>query len=403
MRSLFRLSQRRGFFGSRSKPQAATTKLYDLLGLNQQASEDEIKKAFKQLALKHHPDRGGDADKFKEIAQAYEVLSDPEKRRVYDTFGEEGLEGRSGPAGGDPHDIFSQMFGGNRGTRVMKTPDALHRIELSLEDMFNGINRAIRFSRDVICKKCKGQGASKTDTCRRCGGSGTVLTRQNIGFMVAMQSTCPDCTGKGFRVPPGCQCVACSGNGRVTEKEVFDIRIPKGCENRQRFVFPGKADEMPGHVAGDVIIEVVQKAHDRFVRIGSDLYLKQKVSLADALSGVKFVHTHLDGKSSTISGSDEIVKPGTIWKVPGFGMGPGGSLFVRFEIEFPDSLKTNTDLAKLVSALKKPAVDDNVKGVIEAKRLSESDCREVVKKLEAKSAKKETRDDAEDANQCVQQ
>ena len=403
MRSLFKLSQRRGFFGSRSKPQATSTKLYDLLGLKQEASDDEIKKAFKQLALKHHPDRGGDADKFKEIAQAYEVLSDPEKRRVYDTFGEEGLDGRNSSGASDPHDIFSQMFGGNRGARVMKTPDALHRIELSLEDMFNGINKSIRFSRDVICKTCNGQGASKTDTCRRCGGSGTVLTRQNIGFMVSMQSTCPDCSGQGFRVPPGCQCKACIGNGRVTEKEVFDIRIPKGCENRQRFVFPGKADEMPGHMPGDVIIEVVQKPHERFVRIGQDLYLKQKVSLADALSGVKFVHTHLDGKVATISGSDEIVKPGTIWKVPGFGITPGGSLFVRFEIEFPDSLKTNQDLAKLVSALKKNDIPESPKGAIEAKRLSESDCREVLKKLEGTSAKKEARDNAEDANQCVQQ
>jgi len=389
MKSLFR--QTRTFFGGRAKQQATSTKLYDALGVNQQATEDEIKKAFKSLALKHHPDRGGDADKFKEIAQAYEVLSNPEKRQAYDSFGEEGLNSQS--QGQNPNDIFEQMFG--RRSRVMRTPDITHRIEISLEDIFTGIQRSVRFTRDLVCKTCQGKGATKTDACKRCGGSGTILTRQNVGFMVAMQSACPDCAGQGFRVPPGCSCPVCAGNGKVEEKETFELRIPRGCENRQKFLFPGKGDELPGHVPGDVVIEVVEKTHAKFLRVGNDLHVKQKVGLIDALAGVKFEHKHLDGKTVSIAGApNEVVKPGTIWKVPGLGMNPIGSLFVSFDVLFPESVQGNEALMNLVAAVKRPTTE----GCMQGKRLTEAEVREVGKKRET-SRKTE---DAEE-RQCAQQ
>jgi DnaJ homolog subfamily A member 2 len=238
------------------------------------------------------------------------------------------------------------------------------------------------------------------------------MTRQNIGIMVNMQSQCPDCAGNGFRVPPGCKCSICSGAGKLTEKETFEVKIPKGCDTGRRFVYPGKADELPGHVAGDVIIEVWERPHAKFTRIGADLYITQKVKLAEALTGVKFIHTHLDGKVVDIASglSDEVVKPGAVWKVPGLGMGGSGSLFVRFEVDFPDTLRGNEALAKLADELRVETKGSGVhveRTVMAGKRLSDADCRDIVKKLESRmNSKKQqarTSNDADPSSQCQQQ
>ena len=401
-RRLFGRGQVRAFFGGR--PKQTDTKLYEALGVPPSASEDEIKKAFKKLAFTHHPDRGGDADKFKEIAQAYEVLSDPKKRESYDSFGEAGLQGGA-PDQRDPADIFAEMFGGRPGSMRQRTPDAIHTVEVSLEDLYMGVTRGIRFNREVVCEPCTGKGATKVDTCRKCGGSGVVMTRQNIGFMVAMQQPCPDCHGDGFKVPPGCTCKVCSGKGTVSQKENFEIRVPRGSEG-EAFVFPGKGDHLPGCAPGDVIVNVVPKPHARFIRIGADLFVKHKIPLIEALKGFAFEHTGLDGKKIKVEGSD-VVKPGAIWKVSGLGMSKRtsegtGDLFVQFEVEFPDTLKGEA-MAKLSEAIHGERVVAN--GGVHASRLSEQETKQVLKRLQAQAQARaeEGRQQHQHVQQCAQQ
>ena len=394
----------RGFFAGRSK--AKDSKLYDALGVQRSATEDEIKKAFKKLAFTHHPDRGGDADKFKEIATAYEVLSNPEKREAYDNFGSEGVDGSSG--GPDASDIFAEMFGGGRGSRqaVRRTADAVHKIELTLEELYTGVSRSVRYSREVICNPCSGKGATRVETCRRCGGSGTILTRQNVGFMIAMQQTCPDCQGEGHRIPAGCQCKACSGRGTNTIKETFEVKIPKGADNDTAFVFKGKADEAVGCVPGDVVLQVKPKPHAKFVRLGNDLFVREKVALNEALTGVTIKHAHLDGTVIKLTGSlGDVVKPGGVWCVSGLGMtkeaGAPGDLFIRFDVEFPDTLKGDA-IDKLINSLKTPTQQPANDAKI-ARRLSEHEARVIALRVEKAAQQPGREQDTQQTQQCAQQ
>ena len=335
----------------------STSKFYDLLKISKSATDEEIKKAYKKSALEHHPDRGGDSDKFKEISHAYSVLSDPAKRQVYDQFGEQGLDGNMGPGnrpGGyyeDPMDIFSQVFGGaarRNGSRggMMRGRDAVYKLELTLEEIAKGTNRTIAYNRDVACASCSGRGATKIDTCKRCGGSGVVLSRQNIGFMVHMQTPCPDCGGEGYKVPRDGHCKPCKGGGIVQQKEVFSVSIPAGCPIDHQFKFLGKADQLPGHTAGDVIVQVKTKQHSVFTRMwdrSPDLVMKKEISLADALAGTSFEIESLTGEKVTVSQGSNVVAPGDVWVARGLGLlrfegTTKGDLFVQFTVKFPGDL-----------------------------------------------------------------
>jgi DnaJ family protein A protein 2 len=340
---------------------------YDLLKLPKTASDDEVKKAYKKAALEHHPDRGGDPEKFKEISHAYSVLSDPSKRQIYDQFGESGLEngGGAGPSSGgsgyeDPMDIFSQVFGGASRRRqggLVRGRDALYNLELTLEEIAQGANRTIAYNRDVGCGNCGGRGATKIDPCKRCGGSGVVLTRQNIGFLVHMQTACPDCGGEGFRVPKDGHCRPCNGSGIVGQKEVFNVNIPKGAPTGYQVRFTGKADQLPGHTAGDVVVQVKIKPHPVFTRMGgADLVMKKEISLADALSGFTFDVKTVLGNRRKISCTN-VVSPQDVWVARGEGLprfdgSTRGDLFVSFTVKFPMKIEdiSEPDRERVMSA-----------------------------------------------------
>jgi DnaJ family protein A protein 2 len=336
---------------------SSSSSYYDLLKVPKTASDDEIKKAYKKAALEHHPDRGGDSDKFKEISHAYSVLSDPSKRQLYDQFGERGLDnGPGGPSnaynGEDPMDIFSQVFSGAARRRpggLARGRDALYNLELSLEEVASGASRSISYNRDVGCSTCGGRGATKIDPCKRCGGSGVVMTRQNIGFLVHMQTMCPDCNGEGFRVPRDGHCKPCSGSGVVGQKEVFTVNIPKGCPEGYQVRFQGKADQLPGHTAGDVVVQVRTKKHSSFTRLGRgqspDLVIKKEISLADALAGCRLdVKPVVSGKEPSVTlGTSTVVSPNDVWVARGLGLprfdgSTNGDLYVQFSIKFPSKL-----------------------------------------------------------------
>ena len=367
---------RRGFASS------SQSKYYDLLKVSQTASDDEIKKAYKKAALEHHPDRGGNVDAFKEISNAYSVLSDPAKRQIYDQYGERGLDGAAGgssggPAGfGDPMDIFSQVFGGaaRRGPGgLVRGRDAVYKLEVTLEEVAAGTSRTIAYNRDVACAPCGGRGATKIDTCKKCGGSGVVMTRQNIGFLVHMQTACPECNGEGYKVPRDGYCKPCKGGGIVSQKETFQVAVPAGCPEGHQFKFAGKADQLPGHSAGDVIVTVSVKPHSTFFRMGNaDLCIRREIPLVDALAGVHFDVTSIGGKDvHSLTSGAHVVAPKDVWVARGLGLPrfqrtTRGDLYVEFTVKFPKSISgmSASDRTKLASLLAGTATPVPEKGCL---------------------------------------
>lgn len=276
---------------------ADTTKFYKLLEVDKSSSDKEIKTAYRKLAVKHHPDKGGDPEKFKEITRAYEVLSDAEKRSKYDKYGEDGLDS-DGP-GGDPSDIFEAFFGGGRRgggggrSRRSKTKDVVQPIKATLEQIYNGQTKKMAITRQVIDKK-KG-----VQECSECGGRGVKVEVIRMGPMIQqMQSACHSCGGQGksFKTKQ--------------DREVLEVHIQKGSPDNHKITFREMADEHPDADTGDVVFVVKQQEHADFKRKGADLFIERKISLVEALCGFEMELTHLDGRKLLIkSAPGDIIKP----------------------------------------------------------------------------------------------
>eukprot|EP01012_Entosiphon_sulcatum_P026836 TRINITY_DN3232_c0_g1_i1.p1 TRINITY_DN3232_c0_g1~~TRINITY_DN3232_c0_g1_i1.p1 ORF type:complete len:423 (-),score=85.60 TRINITY_DN3232_c0_g1_i1:49-1293(-) len=361
------------------------TKFYDILGLQPDASEQEIKKAYRTLAVKLHPDRNPDpaaAEQFKEVGKAYEVLVDEEKRKLYDRYGEEGLEGGGG-SGMSAQDIFAQFFGGggspfggmfggggggNRGERRGK--DVGHALQVTLEDLYNGKEKKLSLNKQIICAQCGGSGSKKKGkaaTCTDCRGQGIkIMIRQlGPGMVQQMQTVCPTCKGDGTAVDPKDRCTNCSGNRVVTEKKILDVHIERGMKHGQKITFSQEGDQHPDiKIPGDVIIVLQEKKHDKFDRQGQDLLIRKTISLREALTGFAFPIKHLDGRVLLVkSQPGEIIKPGEVKAIPNEGMPEyknpfnKGQLLVQFDVEFPESL-TPAALKALEQSLPKPQAED---------------------------------------------
>lgn len=386
-------------------PRGNSSKYYDLLGVSREASEKEIKAAYKKKAMKHHPDRGGDEATFKDISKAYEVLSDLEKKQVYDAYGEEGLDGMGqggAPGGGqhaggmDPFDLFSSIFGfeGGRAQRGRPvTPDSVYEIQVTLEELFVGTSREIMFNRDAICKACDGRGGTEVEQCRACDGSGVQVRLQQLGMMVQqIRSVCHVCDGKGHVVPPGKTCQVCVGAGTVKEKKPFQIDVEAGAADGLEFRFRGQADERPDHDTGDVVIRLRQQAHKVFARANYSLYMTKKISLQEALCGFEFSTTFLDGEELKIrSEPGKVTKPGDMIVVEGKGMPrphgqKAGDLFIHLEVEFPKEVPSDGH-EKLIDVLGGEKISEEPPlGAAFAKALSERQAKDARIRL-AESAK----------------
>lgn len=285
--------------GGRPKKNADTTKFYKMLEVDKDADEKTIKTAYRKLAVKHHPDKGGDPEKFKEITRAYEVLSDSEKRSKYDRFGEDGLDS-DGP-GGDPTDIFDAFFGGGGGRRGgggggrrrQKTKDVTQPLKVTLEQLYNGQTKKMAITRQVIDKK---RGVQE---CSECGGRGVKVEVIRMGPMIQqMQSACNTCggTGKSFKTKQ--------------EREVLEVHVQKGSPDGHKIQFREMADEHPEADTGDVIFVCKQQEHADFKRRGADLFIERKISLVEALCGFEMELKHLDDRKLFIkTAPGEIVKP----------------------------------------------------------------------------------------------
>lgn len=350
-----------------------STKYYDVLGVSKNANQDELKKAYKKAAIKNHPDKGGDPEKFKELSQAYDVLSDPDKREIYDQYGEDGLkEGMGGGGGGfhNPVDIFESFFGGgafggggsSRGRRQKRGEDVVHTLKVSLEDLYNGTSKKLSLSRNVMCPKCKGKGSKSgaSGRCYGCQGSGMKITTRQIapGMIQQMQHVCHECRGSGEVISERDRCPHCKGNKVTTEKKVLEVHVEKGMQHGERIVFQGEADQAPDTITGDIVFVLQLKDHAKFKRKHDDLYVEHTLSLTEALCGFQFALTHLDGRQLLIkSNPGEIIKPDQYKAINDEGMPHHqrpfmkGKLYIHFDVEFPESGILSPDQCKALESI----------------------------------------------------
>uniref|UniRef100_A0A6A7G9L2 Chaperone DnaJ n=1 Tax=Hirondellea gigas TaxID=1518452 RepID=A0A6A7G9L2_9CRUS len=327
------------------------TKFYDLLGVPTTATPRQLKKAYKDLALKHHPDQGGDENKFVEISNAYQVLSDTDQRRTYDRSGEEGLKKKKGQSGHNPFDFFRQFTGGRQqpGDQDGRGADIEMELQATLEHLYNGHILEVHVRNQMICTKCFGSGA-KSDAhvhqCHRCGGSGVIMqeTRLAPNFVTRSQTTCDVCHGKGTIVKV--KCPHCGGKKLITGDKTLTVDIERGMPDGEEIVFEHEADESPDHDAGHIIFRIVTFQHERFERRNDDLHFYAVVSLKQALVGFTMTIQQLDGRDIILK-RDEITKPDEIVKIKGEGMphhdyaSSTGDLFVHFKVDFPKSLTSS--------------------------------------------------------------
>jgi molecular chaperone DnaJ len=299
---------------------------YDVLGVSKSASAEEIKKAYRKLAIKYHPDKNPDdksaEDKFKEAAEAYEVLSSPEKKQRYDQFGHAGVGGAAGGGYGgggmNMEDIFSQfgdIFGGGGspfdsffggggqsrgGRRVAKGSNLRIKVKLTLDEIANGAEKKIKVNKQIVCKTCDGSGAkdkSSVSTCKTCGGSGSVrrVTNTILGQMQTT-ATCPTCHGSGQQITSKCN--VCHGDGTVRGEETISINIPAGVSEGMQLSMAGKGNAAPnGGIPGDLIILIEEIPHETLKREGNNVVYDLHVSIPDAALGASVEVPTIDGKA----------------------------------------------------------------------------------------------------------
>jgi len=341
---------------------------YELLGISKSASENELKSAYKKMSLKYHPDRNKSPDavqKFQEISNAYQVLSDPEKRSIYDQFGEEGL--RNPGMGEGPGDLFSHIFGFGGSQKQKKGEskgkDVMLALEVTLEDLYKGATKPVTISRRRTCPDCKGVGATKPgvmSTCSDCRGQGFKVQVMQMGpFIQQARVECPTCDGEGVSISKENKkfiCTKCHGKKVVKQEKILEVHIDKGMKENQKITFDGESDEAPNMKAGDVVIVLQSKEHPVFTRDGNHLIMKKSISLSEALLGVDFNIKHLDGRSVVIkSKPGEVIKPGTLKKVAHLGMPiyrrpfDYGNLYIKFDVVFPEKL--NAEQVKALEAV----------------------------------------------------
>ncbi|KAI9570525.1 hypothetical protein HD554DRAFT_2170129 [Boletus coccyginus] len=341
------------------------TELYELLGVPPSASENDIKKAYRKKAKEHHPDKNpndpGAAQKFQEMAAAYEILSDPDSREVYDREGMDGIAGPGRRSGGMPHDaadMFAQFFGGGAtffdfgggpGPHKHKGEDTEIPHQVTLEDLYNGKSVKINMEKEVICGTCSGSGArgnAKPKECTLCEGKGWIFTQTHIGpsRFGTMRVKCSECNGEGSKIREKDRCKKCKGEKTVKEKTRQEIFIEKGMPDGYRIVLAGAGDQQPNIPPGDVIFRLKTLQHDSFERSGSDLLANVKITLSEALLGFsRILITHLDGRGVSVSSPPrKIIIPGQTIKLRGEGMptfkNPDhkGDLYIVLEIEMPN-------------------------------------------------------------------
>ena len=360
---------------------------YDILGVSKTASPTEVKKAYRKCAMKYHPDKNPGnkeaEEKFKQVAEAYEVLSDEEKRKKYDTFGNDGLNGHHFTSATD---IFSRFFGGgeggggifnffNMGNRAgpRKTRDVKYPLGVTLKEFFQGTNKKINVQRNRNCDKCEGRGVhegASLNACPVCKGAGVIIRQHPIapGFHTTQQQMCYHCNGEKVVAAPSDYCKKCSGKKVVKDVKQLKIHVLAGASAGEVISFSGEADEAPGWMAGDIYVILAEKmdeSNTMWKRGGNDLIYNVEISLKEALTGYTIEIPHLSGKKLYVENQGEVISPGCRRSICNKGMpikrdngriSGYGNLILVFQVRFPlyKEIESSTkELEKLLPGSKK--------------------------------------------------
>jgi molecular chaperone DnaJ len=336
---------------------------YTILGVEKNASRDDIKSAYKKLAKKYHPDvnkEAGATEKFKEINEAASVLADEEKRRQYDQYGSDFTQ--RGSSGFDPSafrdfsfdnidDIFESFFGGGfrRNNQRPRGSDLRYDLEISLEEAAEGVTKTISLEKNTICKQCQGKGGFDFSTCKECHGTGQLRRQTRTPFGIFQTTTpCTTCMGKGEI--PSKRCKECDGEGIVEDRKELEVGIPKGVDSDARLRIQGEGEGIKAGIPGDLYIFISIRKHPSFERRNDDLYVNIKISFAEAVMGTEIEVPTIDGKALLKIPAG--TQPGTLMSMKGKGMphlhNPGrGNQLVKVIVEVPTKLnKKQIELIK---------------------------------------------------------
>jgi len=346
---------------------------YEVLGVTREASDEDLKKAYRKLAMKHHPDRNPDnpsaEEKFKELKEAYEVLADPNKRSAYDQYGHAGVDPTAAGAGGFGgfadafSDIFGDIFGGGRGggrSNVYRGADLRYNLEISLEDAARGTETRIRIPTMEECEACKGSGAkpgTQPKVCPTCGGAGQVRIQQ--GFF-SIQQTCPKCHGSGRVIPEPCP--SCRGAGRVKQHKTLSVKIPSGIDNGDRIRLSGEGEHgVNGGPPGDLYVQIHVKRHPVFEREGDDLHCEMPISFTTAALGGEIEIPTLEGAAKIRVPQES--QSGKVFRLRGKGIkgvrsSAPGDLMCHVVVETPVNLTdAQKDLLREFEAISQKNAD----------------------------------------------
>lgn len=342
---------------------------YEVLGVTKNASTSEIKKAYRKAAVEHHPDKNPDdpsaEERFKEVSEAYEILSNEEKRSTYDRYGHSAFSGPSGPRGGDPFDIFKEVFGGGSGGGIFdelfgnsrrrgktsnnRGSDLRYDLQITLEDAAIGTVKELELAKPITCKKCNGSGSSSdsgTTSCNTCDGHGQIISSR--GFF-QVQQACPDCGGTGQIIKD--PCTGCRGEGRSEELTRIKLKVPAGIAHGSRIRSSGNGEAgLRGGPSGDLYVVIHIREHDIFEREDNDLYCEVPVPFTIAALGGELEVPTLEGKASIK------IPPGTqnstVFRLRNRGVqflnsSQRGDLHVQLQVEIP--IKLNKDQKELLN------------------------------------------------------
>lgn len=325
---------------------------YEVLGVEQNASASDLKKAYRKLAMKYHPDRNSEAgaeERFKEISEAYDILSDDQRRSIYDQYGHEGLQGHGGGGFSGAEDIFSSIFGdffsgfgsNRRRSRTPRGSDLMIEIEVDLKDCLKRQERELKIPYDKECGTCDGSGAAKgtrPQTCQMCHGQGQVTVGQGI---IRMTQTCPTCRGRGQVIKKRCK--SCKGSGKEQEEKTLKIHIPAGIEHGNRLRIAGKGEAAPpGGEPGDLHVRVYVQNTTGFQREGETLAREFKIDMLTACLGDELTLQGIDQELSVKIPSG--TQPDDLIRIQGAGMsrlnkeGIRGDLILQISVEIPQKL-----------------------------------------------------------------